>query len=158
MLYAVWKFIYIFGDVDSYIGQSGITKDGDQKLGNFSSTSVMIKNGWMINCRSQNNPYYNNMCQKFDKNWFGYTNGDAVGSVGTTFSGNGNATLKYGNCFTKSKKGQVKVELNGKEISSANQGELGKEIIFNFSKGDQLEIKEVNTAIIKLNSLEIEKK
>ena len=70
----------------------------------------------------------------------------------TTFLGNGKAVLNYGNCYYK---GQVKVLLNKKQISSAKGNVISKNVTFNYFKGDRLMIKKVNVAIIKLNSLEI---
>ena len=144
--------------MNSNISQLGIEKDddkatlnADKRLGDLSSQSVMIKNGWIINVLSANDPKYKNQCG-MNKTWFGYTYGYPVGSVKTTFLGNGKAVLNYGNCYYK---GQVKVLLNKKQISSANGNVINKEVTFNYSKGDTLIIKEVNVAIIKLNSLEI---
>ena len=123
--------------------------NADQELGDFSSQSAMIKNGWNINVKTTNDPKYFNKCGGTNT-WFGYTYGKTVGSISTTFSGYGKAVLFYGNCIG----GQVKVYLNGNEINRAHR-QPSKEFTFNYSKGDTLSIKEFRASIIKLNSLEI---
>ena len=107
----------------------------------------MRENGWIINLTKENDPKYAGICGT--KTWFGYEYGWPVGSIQTTFLQDGNAKLNFGNCYFL---GYVAVTLNGKEISRAVANDKSKEVEFEYSKGDTLSIKEVNVAIIKLNS------
>ena len=110
----------------------------------------MQANGWKIHTSFSSDPKYMEQCG--NDTWFGYSYLDDIGYVKATFVGQGEATLTFGNCYHS---GQVLVYLNDKKISHANALVLQKEVTFNYSKRDDLMIKEVNTAIIKLNSLRI---
>ena len=107
----------------------------------------MRENGWIINLTKENDPKYAGICGT--KTWFGYEYGWPIGSIQTTFLQDGNAKLSFGNCYFL---GHVSVVLNGKEISRAGANDVSKEVEFQYSKGDTLSIKEVDVAIIKLNS------
>ena len=130
--------------------KADVNKDVDKSIGDFSSPEVMRKNGWKIDAVFQYDPRYLRICG--NETWYGYNFNHAVGSVKIAFLGNGKATLNFGNCFTN---GFVIVYLNDQEISRANRNVRSKEVKFNFSKRDVLTIKELNIAIIKLNSLKI---
>jgi len=119
----------------------------DYKLNDFSSAEVMEQNGWKIDAKNSMDPHYSEWCGT--ETWFGYTSSDAIGYVEATFVGKGRATLTFGNC---NKEGSVVVKLDGKEISSAKAKTLEK-VEFQYSQGNTLRIEEINTAIIKLNSL-----
>ena len=117
----------------------------------------MQKNGWTINANNKRVQIrlgifedYSNQCGR--ETWFGYNWGPAVGWVKTTFRGNGVATLNFGNCY---KYGEVIVYLNENEIAKAYNNTPKVETNFEYNKGDVLSIKEVDTAIIKLNSLKL---
>ena len=125
-------------------------RDVDSNLGEFSSPAVMRKNGWVVDAAYENVPKYSNWCGT--KTWFGYNYGRSVGSVKTTFHGNGIAKLNFGNCY---KSGNVIVYLNDKKIGRAHGYVRSREIKFKYSKGDTLMIKELNVAIIKLISLNL---
>ena len=131
-------------------GDQTADQNPDDKLTDFSSAMAMEKNGWKLNIRHSMDSAYSEKCGM--DTWFGYNYGEKVGSVQTTFKGTGKATLNFGNCY---RSGWVKVYLNGKEISRANGNTPRKEVEFRYSKDDILRIKEVNVAIIKLNSLEL---
>ena len=130
----------------------------DKKLEDLSSKKVMQKNGWTINADNKPERYWNgnirtdysNQCGR--ETWFGYNYGPTVGWVKTTFRGNGVATLNFGNCNIK---GEVIVYLNENEIAKAYNNTPKVETNFEYNKGDVLSIKEVDTAIIKLNSLKL---
>ena len=125
--------------------------DLDKKLEDLSSSKVMGLNGWLIDAPYENNPKYYRQCGT--NGWFGYKYGYPVGSIKATFRGEfGVASLSFGNCYSK---GQVIVYLNKKEISRAEGNVSNKDVVFNFTKGDTLSIKEKNVAIIKLNELRI---
>ena len=116
----------------------------------------MKKNGWILEPSTQDsmNPgrkvEFSQVCG--NDTWYGYADGDTVGSVQPTFEGNGKATLDFGNCQSQ---GYVKVFLNGVEISRANAMTPTVQVIFEYSKGDTLLIKELKSSIIKINSLNL---
>ena len=132
------------GDGHEYFGEYS------NNIGNFSSPSTMRQNGWIINLTKENDSKYAGSCGT--TTWFGYEYGWPIGSIMTTFSLDGKATLNFGNCYFL---GYVTVELNGKEISRAGPNDKSREVEFKFLKGDTITIKEVNVGIIKLNSLEL---
>ena len=108
----------------------------------------MIKNGWNVDIGYSNT---NDWSSEYPINcgaqtFYGYHGDQKVGSVSTVFKGSGNATLIFGNCY---KEGYVEVLLNEKQLMQANQ-EKYKTLAFNYNPGDELKIREVNTAIIKL--------
>ena len=119
-------------------------------IGDFSSPSIMRENGWIINLKKENDQKYVGICGR--KTWFGYEYGEPIGSIEITFRHDGSAKLSFGNCYDR-KSGYVSVVLNGKEISRAGPMVKSKEVEFEFVKGDTLSIREVDGAIIKLNSL-----
>ena len=121
----------------------------DTPLEDLSSIVEMRKNGWVFDVTNSNEDRYKNECGKF-QTWYGYSYGRDVGSIHVALLGSGNATLNYGNCY---RQGRVKVLLNGKEISQASANTLEKIARFSYSHRNILTIKEVNTAIIKTNSL-----
>ena len=115
---------------------------------NFSSSSILRENGWIIKLTKENDPKYAGRCGT--TTWFGYEYGFPIGSIEKKFVQDGNATLNFGNCYYM---GHVTVELNGKEISRADGDVKNKEVEFQYFKGDTLTIKEIDVGIIKMNSL-----
>lgn len=120
----------------------------DTGLGKISSESVMEDNGWSVDVRySNNNDWSDEYAVNCGKHTFyGYHGDHRVGMLSATFKGSGNATVIFGNCY---KTGYVVVLLNNKELERADQ-EKYKIVSFNYTRGDVIIIKEVNTAIIKL--------
>ena len=118
----------------------------------------MQKNGWTwssnvrVNDSNYLGPDTYSDCSRNNKSWYGYAHGPAIGTISATFHGSGSAVLNYGNCYFQ---GLVVVSLNGKEISRVGAFVFEKEISFNFAKGDILELKEIYTGIIKLNTFKI---
>ena len=118
----------------------------------------MQKNGWtwssnvIVNDVGHLGPSYYADCSRYNKTWYGYANGAAIGTISAVFHGSGSAVLNYGNCYFQ---GQVVVSLSGKEISRVGAFVFEKEISFNYAKGDILELKEINIGIIKLNTFKI---
>ena len=112
--------------------------------------AVMKKYGWVFDVTSYNEKFYRNECGKY-QTWYGYSYGKEVGSIHVALFGSGNATLNYGNCY---RTGQVKVLLNGKEISQASANVPEKTIAFSYTNRNILTLKEINTAIIKVNSID----
>ena len=116
----------------------------------MTTSDAMKANGWVIDV-GESNTISNRYEQKCGSSTFyGYKGGNSIGSVSATLRGNGLGTLNFGNCYTN---GQVKVSLNGNELSRAEKNTPKQEIIFNYSKGDVLKIEEISTASLKLNSL-----
>ena len=124
----------------------------DEPLSKLTSKSVMMKNGWMIDVDYSNGEDWQerNYCESGQ--FYGYKEGNPVGSVSAIFKGSGKANLRYANCY---KDGYVIVSLNGIEIDRAEEN-IGKHrVSLRYEKGDLLEIKEVNTGIIKLYYLDL---
>ena len=116
----------------------------------MSSVIEMKKNGWVFDVTNSNEERYRRECGKH-QTWYGYSYGSAIGSVHVAFLGSGNATLNFGNCY---RQGKVSVLLNGEEISQALANTPEKTITFRYTHRNILTLKELNTAIIKLNSLD----
>jgi len=81
-------------------------------------------------------------------NWYAFKNNDAVGTMKITLNGTGKGKLEFGNCW---KTGVVKVYLDESEIASAGPGEF-KLVSFEYNDGSQLEISELDTAIIQIDN------
>ena len=83
--------------------------------------------------------------------WYGWSHpGD--GSVRIVLIGSGEVTLNFGNCYSN---GVVNVFQNDNLISSASANVKNVLASFPFSNGDVLKVTEENTAIIKLNSIDV---
>ena len=80
--------------------------------------------------------------------WFGFADRNDVGTINTTLSGCGKATLNFGNCGNH---GRVVAYKNGKELGRAHAFE-NKTIAFEFFDGDSIEIRLYNWGIILLNN------
>ena len=127
----------------------------DSNLTNLTTKSEMVSNGWKINVE------YSSSADQFDdythicgnETFYGYNTDNTVGEVSTTFKGYGKATLSFGNCH---KKGHVVVTLNNRELARVHASNPNNVIAFYYKTGDVLHIKEVLTAIIKLNYLKLE--
>ena len=118
----------------------------------------MQKNGWTwsgndfrANDPNYVGPHLKADCSRYNKSWYGYAYGNAIGTIAATFQGSGSAVLNYGNCYHS---GEVIVSLNGNELSRVWGFVFEKEISFGFAKGDILEVKETS-GIIKLNTFKI---
>jgi len=83
------------------------------------------------------------------KNFYAWKSEDAVGKMSTTLIAKGKGELDFGNCWNS---GVVEVYLDGSKIASAGPGE-SKVISFDYNDGSKLEIREVNNAIIQINTL-----
>ena len=68
--------------------------------------------------------------------FWGYKYGKKVGTMSYVFKGHGEATLKFGNCYTR---GETKVYLNDKRIGSA-KSKTKNEIILSYKPGDILRL------------------
>ena len=124
----------------------------------------MIRNGWIIDVDYSNGEdtvevektVETNCLQSAYGQFYGYKKGESVGSIAATFKGSGKGILKYNNCNNT---GQVLVYLNGLVIDKRDMVSFGEYssglsgMSFQFRKGDFLEIKEQNMAIIQLESL-----
>ena len=127
---------------------------GNDYLNNLlGSTSTNTANGWTIDTdhgvwQQNKTNWLKNVCS----NWYGFNNGNNIGSVSTTFYVKGRARLDFGNCYTS---GTVFALLDGNVIASVPQNTPSKTVEFDFNVGSILKITEVNVAIIQFNSLNI---
>ena len=124
----------------------------DRGLTDLRQGTNILANGWKSNSEALN-VNYDDHCDTADT-WYGYTGGRTVGSIFTTFHGNGTAHLSFGNCCPKEicPQGTVKAFLNGKTISEALAKQT-KNVAFDYSVGDKLTIAEYYLSIWKLHSL-----
>ena len=110
-------------------------------------------NGWTIDIDSDSDFYTEKFCSKWGTNyWYGFKQGNAIGSISTIFKGRGRARLDFGNCWTT---GTVKVHLDGTFIAFAPGNTPSKTVEVYFNIGSILKITEENSAIISYNSLHI---
>ena len=73
--------------------------------------------------------------------------------LSTYLNGSAQGQLEFGNCWSA---GTVKVYLNGEEIGSANPNTLNKKIVFDYTDGSKLEIKdEGQNSIIQFNHFDV---
>ena len=92
---------------------------------------------------------YYNSCGE-GKHWYGYGNGETIGSIKTTLNGCGKAILDYGNCYIG---GRVDVNLNGVRIDYAWSNTPSKLVEFSYTDGSVLEISEPSSSVIQFNKL-----
>ena len=123
----------------------------DGKLTDLSSKSTMENNGWSFDTNKNKEPHFKSTCDMHNT-WYGFKY-PGVGTVSSTFTGSGTATLDYGNCHHVDK---VSVSLNGELLDVANKNTSSKQITFVFYPNDVLLLSETNgETIIKLNSLNL---
>ena len=72
----------------------------DQTLGD---SELMRSNGWEVNTMYDKNSRSINACNnKFnDENFYGWSVGDDVAELSYTFSGDGEYSIEFGNCWTE---------------------------------------------------------
>ena len=121
----------------------------DRGLTDLRQKTDILSNGWKSNSTVLNRNWENDCAT--GETWYGYTGGDSVGAIYTTFQGVGEAYLSYGCCYQI---GIVKVLLNGKIISEASNFQR-KDVEFRYETGDELTIAEYKTSIWKLYSLSL---
>ena len=110
-------------------------------------------NGWRYDIDSDSDLYTKKLCSKWGtNNWYGFKQGNAIGSISTIFNGRGRARLVFGNCWTT---GTVKAYLDGTFIAFAPGSTPTKTVELYFNVGSILKITEENAAIISYNSLNI---
>ena len=114
---------------------------------NFESNQQVF--GWDIIC--QNVPMKD---VKTCSNWKCPSSIKKTSSIKTKLVGIGRARLNFGNCH-KSKKGKVKVLLDGQEITKANKMQLYKNIEFDFKHESTLEIVGEKRGVAQFNSFEV---
>ena len=108
--------------------------DVDFGLHNYHNWSKYDKNGHIFN-----------KCGN-GKKWFGFSYKNNVGTINTTLSGCGKATLNFGNCGHG---GSVVFYKNSKILGIANTFE-NKNIAFEFFDGDLIEIQDHDSGSIML--------
>ena len=112
----------------------------------------MKRNGWDVDVDYSNGE---DQIDEFDSTcdtdqFYGYKDGNRVGSISPFFKGSGKANLRFGNCHDT---GYVAVLLNGAEIERATI--VFRRVSFQYEVGDFLEIKEFQMANIELFSLDL---
>ena len=126
----------------------------DGLLSRIGNKSDMMRNGWNVDVDFSNGEDRKNknvVKQRCALNTFyGYKEGEQVGRISTVLQGSGKIILKYGNCYDYLI-GNVTVSLNGVQIDSTNLDY--KWLSFQYKKGDFLEIKELDIAIIQIVQL-----
>ena len=110
----------------------------------------MVLNGWIFNITESKPLDFAGQCGS--STWYGWSTDTLVGTVSTTFSGNGTATLKFGNCLNT---GHVVVILDGKRISYTIENQMWTHTSFKYFVGSILMIQELDNAIIKLYELDL---
>ena len=118
-------------------------------LTNVISRHVMEENGWEFQVTHWYKSQFLDICG--NDTWYGFYVGYGRGSVTTNFKASGFATLAFGNCWAHN---EVAVYLNNRKIAYAFGNVKRKEVQFQFSPGDKLQITE-DGAIIILHSLSI---
>ena len=109
----------------------------------------MEKNDWQFRISHWDKSEFVELCG--NDTWYGFYGGLGKGSISTNFKGTGFGVLKFGNCWTDN---EVAVYLNNYKIAYAFGNRKVKEVRFQFSPGDELQVTE-DGAIIKLHSLSI---
>ena len=115
----------------------------------------MKSNGWKFDIQhpnADNNGVGQHCVSNGEKAaWFGWTDGNGVGTLSTTFTGYGEATVDFGNCWNQ---GNVKLYLDSTLIEAAPVGTKSKVAKFQFTPGTVLKLKdEDGNAVIMLNSV-----
>lgn len=101
------------------------------------------------NCYSESSFRTNYIASVFTSS--GKNVGSLNGYIRTKMFGNGKARLDFGNC---GRKGTVKVLINSKEIDSAPPVTISRSVEFEFTDGDELEIRE-EVGVILFNYFEV---
>ena len=91
-----------------------------------------------------------NFAGQMCSNWYGWTSGNPIGSITTTFNGIGRAKLDFGNCWRWD---TVTATLDGTVIATASGNTPSMKVEFDFHIGSILKITE--NGIIQFNSLNI---
>ena len=116
---------------------------------------IMKRNGWIFEI-STNIPFWvrtitDRYCNS--NSFYGFKAGSEVGKVMALFTGQGSATLDFGNCATQ---GYTSVFLNNQYIAHAGPNTLSKSITFQYTPGSALLFNEFCSGIIKINSLKLD--
>ena len=120
----------------------------------------MMRNGWNVDVDFSNgdDPKYlkdfkDEECKDSDT-FYGYKEGNRVGSVSAIFKGSGKGTLKYGDCSDSYRETFSTVWLNDVQIDETVTPDGS--VHFQYNAGDFLEIKEHHDAILKIFSLDVQ--
>ena len=101
-------------------------------------------------------PKWKNVWEKCGKDqaWYGWKKDSGVGSISTTLTLSGKATLSFGNCWDA---GTVKVYLDGTEIFGGSAApESGKTVGFKFQAGNVLSIHDEGAnSVIQISEFKI---
>ena len=126
----------------------------DEGLQKVYSRSPMERNGWIIDVDSCEggwcDHHFGSLCGT--STFWGYKWGYARGKVSAVFHGSGEASLSFGQCYTK---GTTKVYLNDVPKGSAGPRQFGVVANFSYNTGDTLMLEEEGWGIIKINYLKL---
>ena len=112
----------------------------------------MRREGWEFDL-SERDQRHDSFCDP--TTFWGYKYGKAIGIVKVSFRGTGNATLKFGQCYSNSDSGVTEVYLNDYKIKSANFKDGPVTVSFIYRPHDILKLKELYTGIIQISSLQL---
>ena len=121
---------------------------------NLKNKEVMKAAGWNFGSLLKiNDSVYKNQCKDYP--FWAYQSGIGVGSISTVFQGSGSGTIIFGNCYLdESPSSKTTVSLNDNLIGTATKTKVT--LNFNFTKGDILEVEEINTGILGIYSFHLE--
>lgn len=121
-------------------------------LSNITSKSEMERAGWSFDFNRHKVRSLAGRCGG-GANWYGYSEGDAVGTLSAVLRGDGIGTLVFGNCYNA---GKAKVYLNNTLIDAAPPNTRERIITFNFTDGTTLKVKdEEGNAVVEINSFAV---
>ena len=110
----------------------------------------MILAGWDLKgIKDHPNARFEGRCGT--ETFWGYKYGNPVGKISYPFKGDGEAMLKFGNCYEK---GRTKVYLN-KDLIASTTIKRNITIGFEYKTGDILRVEERNSGIFIIHSLKI---
>ena len=115
----------------------------------------MEANGWSFDIEFDNENHYahwdqpNSLPDCGEETYYGWRDWEDVGTITTTLKGQGKMFINFGNCY---KSGYVAATLNGEELKRVTPN-ARETVSFHYKPGDVLQLKDVDTAIIKLYSI-----
>ena len=115
----------------------------------------MEANGWSFDIEYDNENHYPHWDQPDslpdcgESTYYGWRQWQDVGTITTTLKGHGTMFINFGNCWDT---GFVAATLNGDELKRVTS-KARDTVSFHYKPGDVLQLKDVDTAIIKLYSI-----
>ena len=145
-----------FGVTGSFFARTGVYCPALPSINDndYSSTSAMQEAGWVFSGNMNSLPSdYASHCQTSPaSSWYGFANGNAVGTLSVVLPGSGSGTVDFGNCHTS---GTVVLYINDQSVASAPVGTHSLVAHITFVAGDTLRLSDEDTTIIRLNSIQL---